>query len=350
MYTARSVSTSDPCAAALGARAAAGRAVRPLASLSLDLDNQWAYMKTRGDRRWRSFPSYLDVAVPRVLSHLRERGLVATVFVVGKDAAIDGHADVLRSIADAGHEVGNHSFRHEAWLDLYALDELRAELAAAEECLERVTGHVPVGFRAPSFGISERTVEELIRRGYLYDASSLPTVIGPVARRYFLARARGLSPEERSKSQRLFGSLGDGFKPINPYRWRVSGKDLIEIPVTTMPGFRVPFHVSYVMFLGGFSPRLALSYFRAGLLLCGLCRVAPSILLHPLDFLGCEDVPELSFFPGMQLPRERKLEIVGRALDIASARFAIVPLRTHAEEAGKRSDLRIVASPAWHGA
>jgi hypothetical protein len=41
--------------------------MKPPASLSLDLDNQWSYMKTHGDAGWESFPSYLDVVVPRVL-------------------------------------------------------------------------------------------------------------------------------------------------------------------------------------------------------------------------------------------------------------------------------------------
>ncbi len=40
---------------------------KPVASLSLDLDNQWSYMKTHGDAGWESFPSYLDIVVPRVL-------------------------------------------------------------------------------------------------------------------------------------------------------------------------------------------------------------------------------------------------------------------------------------------
>ena len=37
---------------------------RPLASLSIDLDDQWSYMKTHGDFGWESFPSYFDVAIP----------------------------------------------------------------------------------------------------------------------------------------------------------------------------------------------------------------------------------------------------------------------------------------------
>ena len=32
---------------------------RPVATLSLDLDNLWSYLKTRGDRSWRSLPSFL---------------------------------------------------------------------------------------------------------------------------------------------------------------------------------------------------------------------------------------------------------------------------------------------------
>ena len=30
----------------------------------------------------------------------------------------------------------------------------------------------------------------------------------------------------------------------------------------------------------------------------------PSLLLHPLDFMGREDCPALAFFPGMDLARD----------------------------------------------
>src|SRR5207247_6203043 len=60
----------------------------PTASLSLDLDNQWSYMKTHGDAGWEAFPSYLDLVVPRVLDFLAARGLTITFFVVGQDAAL----------------------------------------------------------------------------------------------------------------------------------------------------------------------------------------------------------------------------------------------------------------------
>ena len=61
---------------------------KPIASLSLDLDNQWSYMKTHGDAGWEAFPSYLDVVIPRFLEFLQARDLTITVFIVGQDAAL----------------------------------------------------------------------------------------------------------------------------------------------------------------------------------------------------------------------------------------------------------------------
>src|SRR5207247_9147540 len=83
---------------------------RPLASLSLDLDNKWSYLKTHGDAGWERFPSYLDVVVPRILRVCDELGLKITVFVVGQDAALAANHEALASIAAAGTELGNHSF------------------------------------------------------------------------------------------------------------------------------------------------------------------------------------------------------------------------------------------------
>ena len=93
---------------------------KPIASLSLDLDNKWSYMKTHGDAGWDSFPSYLDIVVPRLLQFLEQRDLKITVFVVGQDAALEKNHDALASISAAGHEIGNHSFHHEPWLHLYS--------------------------------------------------------------------------------------------------------------------------------------------------------------------------------------------------------------------------------------
>ena len=75
---------------------------KPIASLSLDLDNKWSYMKTHGDSGWESFPSYLDIVVPRFINFLDERNLKITVFVVGQDAALEKNHDALSLIPKNG--------------------------------------------------------------------------------------------------------------------------------------------------------------------------------------------------------------------------------------------------------
>jgi len=320
---------------------------KPLASLSLDLDNKWSYLKTHGDAGWESFPSYLAVVIPRVLTFLAERNLKITFFVVGQDAAIESNHAVLRSIAQAGHEIGNHSFHHEPWLHLYSPEEIAAELTRAEVAIEAASGRRPHGFRGPGFSFSPALLAELARRGYEYDASTFPTFLGPLARLYYFFNAK-LSREQQADRKQLFGTFGEGFRPLRPYVWPDLARPLIEMPVTTMPIFKLPIHVSYLLYLGQFSTTFASAYFRMALLLCRLTGVEPSILLHPLDFLGCDDEQDLDFFPAMNLRASRKLAIVAGAIDQLSARYQVVPMTEHA--AAMRRELteatRVATQPA----
>jgi peptidoglycan/xylan/chitin deacetylase (PgdA/CDA1 family) len=300
---------------------------RPLASLSLDLDNQWAYMKTHGEPGWESFPSYLDIVVPRVLQFLKDRNLTITFFVVGQDAALEKNREALAALTAAGHEIGNHSFGHEPWLHLFSESQIDQELSLAEDAIVHATGKHPIGFRGPGFSLSLATLRVLQRRGYLYDASTFPTFIGPLARAYYL-RSVKLSAEEKRRLALLYGGFRDGFRPLHPYRWRLDTGELLEIPVTTMPLLRIPIHVSYLHYLTGYSREFALFYFKSALRLCRLTRTQPSILFHPLDFLGREDLPAFSFFPGMNLSRSEKMGLLSQILAMLSARYVLVSLET----------------------
>ena len=311
-----------------------------IASLSCDLDDRWSYMKTHGDGGWNTLPSYLDLVAPRILSCLKQRDLIATFFIVGQDAALVRNHGLFRAIVEAGHEVGNHSFQHEPWLHLYSQDEIKREIAMAEDHIERATDQRPVGFRGPGYSLSQATLEELARRGYLYDATTFPTLLTPLVRLYYFATAN-LSSREKRQRQWLGGKLRDGLRPNRPYCWRVDGKTLLELPVTTMPGFKLPMHMSYLVGLSLLSPKLALGYLDLGLRLCRLADVEPSVVLHPTDFLGSEDGQGLSFIPGMGLPLEKKLQFVSDVLDRLKAGFSVVTLREHATKASQRSTLAV---------
>jgi hypothetical protein len=70
--------------------------------------------------------------------------------------------------------------------------------------------------------------------------------------------------------------------------------------------------------------------------LCRLFRVEPSLLLHPLDFLGCDDEPDLGFFPVMNKPAAWKVDFVGQVIDLFRERFEVLPMREHARRCRQR--------------
>jgi hypothetical protein len=301
-----------------------------VASLSLDLDDKWCYMKIHGDPGWESFPSYLPLVVPRTLKFLDEHDLKITFMVVGQDAALEQNRTVLRSLAEAGHEIGNHSFAHESWLHLQTHDEIVADLVKAEEAIQKAIGVRPIGFRGPGFSISYDIASVLAERGYTYDGSIFPTFLGPLARAYYFMTTR-LTPEEKAKRKELFGTFKDGFRTNSAYPWIKDNHHMMIIPVTTFPIFKMPIHISYVLYLSMFHPKLGLLYFDIAMRACKASRLRPSILLHPLDFLGVDDnLPELMFFPAMKMPYGKKLEIVGKALNIMKKYYNIVPMKDHA--------------------
>ncbi len=317
------------------------------ASLSLDLDNQWSYMKTHGDDGWQDYPSYLDLAVPRILDFLAERSLTISFFIIGQDAVLPKNRDAIRSIAVAGHELGNHSFRHEPWLHLYSRAELERELRDAEDAIESLTGVRTRGFRGPGFSVTATTLEVLSNRGYDYDATVFPNLLNPLARAYLFSGSK-LTGDEKKRRGALFGTWKDAARPVQPFKWRLQCGELLEIPVTTMPWLKLPLHLSYLVYLGKFSRLAARAYFRLALGACRLSGTNPSILLHPLDFLGREDCPSLAFFPGMGLSRARKLALVAEFFEMIMEDWEPVTMGEHARRVATGScELRHL-TPALH--
>jgi peptidoglycan-N-acetylglucosamine deacetylase len=306
---------------------------KPIASVSFDLDDLWSYQRTHGDPDWERYGSYLPALVPPALDLLEQAGCTVTFFLVGADAAKPDNAPWLRMITARGHEVGNHTFHHECWLHQYSRAQLEEEVATAERAIESATGQRPRGFRGPGFSWSPTLLEVLAERGYLYDASTLPTFLGPLARAYFLATAR-MSAEQRRQRRELFGSFRDGLRPIGAYRWRLpGGRELLEIPVTTTPFLRTPFHMSYLIYLARVSRGLMHAYLRSSIELCLRLGITPSFLLHPLDMLGGDHAPQLLFFPGMDVPVAEKRALVREVLATLARHFTLVPMSYHAQHA-----------------
>lgn len=303
-------------------------------SLSVDLDNHWSYLKTHGNPAWEAFPTYLDRVVPLICELADAFEVTLTVFAVGRDAEMDVNSNAFSILGESRHEIANHSFHHEPWLHLKSPDEIEEEVVRAGEAIEAATGKSPTGFRGPGFSVSSATIDSLRRNGYRYDASTLPTFIGPLARAFYMRQSK-LDKDELERRGALFGGFREVFRPVKPYAWETGGGDgLLEIPVTTMPLFRVPIHVTYLTYLAGFSPGLSNAYLKWALAMCSLTGVKPSMLLHSLDFIGSEDIDDLGFFPGMEMTGAHKRRLLQGWVEILAGWGRIVTMAEHADIAG----------------
>ncbi|WP_231894906.1 MULTISPECIES: polysaccharide deacetylase family protein [Gordonia] len=298
--------------------------------MSVDLDNVWSYLKTHGDPEWEARPSYLPVAVPRIVELFGELDQRTTVFVIGADAVRDDGADAVSVFSGLGHEIGNHSFEHEPWLQRYDAAQLASEVDRTHEAIVAAGAPAPVGFRAPGYSHTPELFRLLIERGYRYDASVLPTWIGPLAR-YQHFRGAELTDEQREDRADLFGGFGQVRRSLHPHRMSTSSGDLVELPVTTLPLARVPVHGSYLVQLYSISPRLARGYFLAAVRMCRLRGVGMSMLIHPTDLLDGRDVAEMAFFPGMGIRAEEKNAFMAWVIRTMQANFDVVGTGDHVD-------------------
>lgn len=95
-----------------------------------------------------------------VLKILSEYNAKATFFCIGEQ--VEKHPEVLKSIVNEGHIVGNHSYTHNYFINFKSTQGWIAELQKADEVIERVTGVKPTLFRPP-FGVTTPHLAKAIK-------------------------------------------------------------------------------------------------------------------------------------------------------------------------------------------
>ena len=102
---------------------------------------------------------------PKLLDILRQQGIRATFFVVGRN--VEAYPDIARRIIAEGHEIANHSWSHP---DLTKLGEqgMRRELENTTAVIERVTGRRVTKMRPPYGAINQR-IREVLTKEYNLD-------------------------------------------------------------------------------------------------------------------------------------------------------------------------------------
>lgn len=297
-----------------------------LAGLSIDVDSVASHLEGYGFERGAGdgpgeapSNSAYQLAIPRALELFESLGARATFFLIGREAR--EHRQVVREIARRGHEVASHSMTHRLPFGDLDDESLRVELAHSRELLEDLAGAPVVGFRAPSWDLSERLVKEIARAGYRYDASTYPSILLPMLRRAVAHRSR----TGRSRAQA--GSLSRAFGPATLHTLAAGARPLVEVPMCTAPGLRLPYYQTMRFLMPGWT-------FAALRLLVHTRRSALTFSFHAVDFLGIDEDrldSRIARHPGMTLSLQAKLAAAERSVaDLAPRR--VLPLAELVEQ------------------
>jgi peptidoglycan/xylan/chitin deacetylase (PgdA/CDA1 family) len=99
---------------------------------------------------------------PKLLDLLKAKGIKATFFLVGENAA--QYPDIVKRIAAEGHEIGNHTWTH-AWLTRKSDSIIRDEITRTSALLEQLTGRKPTLIRPP-YGATTVLLDRQIKRDF----------------------------------------------------------------------------------------------------------------------------------------------------------------------------------------
>ncbi len=124
--------------------------------------------------QWETFESRVCRNTDKLLAIFSEAGVHGTFFVLGWVA--ERFPALVRRIHDAGHELASHSYAHGLVYDATP-EAFRADLRQARAAIQRATGVQVVGYRAPSYSVTERSLwalDVLVDEGYEYDSSIYP--------------------------------------------------------------------------------------------------------------------------------------------------------------------------------
>jgi polysaccharide deacetylase family protein (PEP-CTERM system associated) len=164
--------------------------------------------------RWYRFEMRLEESTRRTLDLLDECGARATFFVLGWVA--DAAPELVRAVADRGHEVASKGYYHR---DIRGLgrEAFREDALRAREALVRACGRQVLGFRLPQQWLRPADLwmlDVLAECGYAYDSSMR-----------LMLRTYAAEP------WRQF-----------PHRTEIGGRPFLEVPLSSLQllGIHVP--------------------------------------------------------------------------------------------------------------
>lgn len=299
-----------------------------LCAVSVDLDETPNYFAIHGlaEPTGPSAHAVYDLALERLEALSRGVRAPLTLFAIGADLRRAESAAQLRKLANAGHEVANHTLDHRYDLTRLPRDEMKRQVEGGAALIEAATGCKPVGFRAPGYTVSDTLFEVLEDAGVAYASSVFPCPP------YYFAKAARLA------QMRLLGRMSRSIldvpsvlrAPTRPYRvgrpyWK-RGRGIVEMPIQVTRGLRLPF-IGTTLTLAGRERARWLTRLVVG-------EPLVNLELHGIDVLDADDglAALRGHQPDIGVPHGEKLETLATVVEVLrDAGYEFVLLRDAAQ-------------------
>jgi peptidoglycan-N-acetylglucosamine deacetylase len=289
--------------------------VRPLCSISIDLDPLPCYYRIHGLGPAPDGLRHVIMqrCVERFADVLAPRGICATFFVVAEELEqLPAAHQLLRDLVAAGHELANHSYSHPYDLARRPRSEIAREVSRAHDLISAVANEPVVGFRGPGYDVSTDLLGVLIDMGYRYDSSLLPAPAYYAAKAAVMAvmRLRGRTSGAVLTEARALLAPIEPFRPQLRAPWRTGEADIVELPIAVTPGLRAPVIGNVLL--------LAPSWLRSQWLRAVARRWFFNFELHGIDLADAEldgiPAPLIARQPELAIPlptrRQRLLDVL----------------------------------------
>lgn len=173
---------------------------------------------------WHSVGLRVDDNTNRLLDLFAEKNIKATFFTLAWVA--QKCPTVIKRIVDEGHELASHGMAHRR-LSTMTRAEAAEDIKLSKAILEDIGGTAVIGYRAPSFSISESNewaFDVLVENGFVYSSSTYPIIHDlygvPNWPRFKYKRKNGLIEipiPTLNKKGRNIGVGGGGYFRLYPY-------------------------------------------------------------------------------------------------------------------------------------
>jgi peptidoglycan/xylan/chitin deacetylase (PgdA/CDA1 family) len=345
-------------------------------AVSIDLDGIACYYRIHGLGPAPAELEHviLERALPRAAALFAQRGVHVTWFVIGRDA--DGNSTLpdhvrraanaqrLRTLADNGDELGNHSYSHPYELARLAPATIDDEIASCDRVLRDIlaprggngvpaSAHVsdlvqlgkrteapddhaasadehrapmtaPRGFRAPGYDVAPAMLDTLARLGYRYDSSIFPAP-GYYAAKAVVMSALALVGRPSGAvltNPRALAAPADPYRPSMTSPWRRGQAPVVELPIAVTPWTRVPAIGTTLLVAPPWARERMLGWMSR--------RAFFNLELHGIDFADAEKdgIPGelVDRQPDLRIPVDDKLATLDRMLDTIAERWQLATL------------------------